>query len=139
MIKLTTSKTKKTKNKIWAMPADADAIPPNPNTPAMIATIKKTIAQPSMMKLPFVGYRCPWIRPIADSSVAGNVQDDCYRPTRLVQLPNADIDPPVLGLADTVTRLDFGIGLAFGRNVDVCGRNASGDQSRLHRLRASHR
>jgi len=39
IIKITT----KTKNKIFAMPVAAPAIPPNPNTPAIIATIRKII------------------------------------------------------------------------------------------------
>ena len=38
IIKITT----KTKNKIFAMPVTAPAIPPNPNTPAIIAMIRKT-------------------------------------------------------------------------------------------------
>jgi hypothetical protein len=45
------SSTRKTKNKIFAIPADAPAMPPNPMAPATRATIKKTKAQYSMVCL----------------------------------------------------------------------------------------
>lgn len=41
-------RAKNTKNKICAIPAEAEAIPPKPNTPATIATIKNVSAHPSM-------------------------------------------------------------------------------------------
>ena len=49
----TKSRTRKTKNKIFAMPADAPAIPPNPKAAATRATIKNTRAQYSMVASPF--------------------------------------------------------------------------------------
>jgi hypothetical protein len=49
----TKSRTRKTKNKIFAMPADAPAIPPNPKAAATSATIKNTRAQYSMVASPF--------------------------------------------------------------------------------------
>lgn len=39
MMRLTTNSTRKMKNRICAMPALAEAIPPNPNMAAMMATI----------------------------------------------------------------------------------------------------
>jgi hypothetical protein len=36
------------KNKTFAIPADAAAIPPNPNTAATSAIIRKVTAQPNM-------------------------------------------------------------------------------------------
>jgi hypothetical protein len=41
------------KNKIFAIPADAPAIPPNPKAAATRATIKNTRAQYSMVASPF--------------------------------------------------------------------------------------
>jgi hypothetical protein len=41
------------KNKIFAIPADAPAIPPKPKAPATRATIKNTRAQYSMVASPF--------------------------------------------------------------------------------------
>jgi hypothetical protein len=41
------------KNKIFAIPADAPAIPPNPKAAATRATIKNTKAQYSMVASPF--------------------------------------------------------------------------------------
>jgi hypothetical protein len=49
----TKSRTRKTKNKIFAIPADAPAIPPNPKAAATSATIKNTRAQYSMVASPF--------------------------------------------------------------------------------------
>jgi hypothetical protein len=43
------------KNSTLAIPADAAAIPPNPNTAATIAMIKNTTAQYNMFSPPF-GY-----------------------------------------------------------------------------------
>jgi hypothetical protein len=43
------SRTRKMKNKIFAIPADAPAIPPNPKAAATRATIKNTRAQYSMV------------------------------------------------------------------------------------------
>jgi len=40
--------TRNMKNKTFAIPADAAAIPPNPNTAATSAIIRKVIAQPNM-------------------------------------------------------------------------------------------
>jgi hypothetical protein len=40
------------KNRILAIPADAAAIPPNPNTAAISAMIKKVMAQPSISSPP---------------------------------------------------------------------------------------
>jgi hypothetical protein len=45
MTRLTTSRTRKMKNKTCAMLADVEAIPPKPNRPAIIATTRKTRAQ----------------------------------------------------------------------------------------------
>lgn len=47
--KETTNKTKNTKNTIFAISADAAAMPPNPNTPAIIATTKNVSAQFNMI------------------------------------------------------------------------------------------
>jgi hypothetical protein len=41
------------KNKIFAIPADAPAIPPNPKAAATRATIKNTKAQYNMIASPF--------------------------------------------------------------------------------------
>jgi hypothetical protein len=41
------------KNKIFAIPADAPAIPPNPKAAATRATIRNTRAQYSMVASPF--------------------------------------------------------------------------------------
>jgi hypothetical protein len=45
--------TRKRKNKTFAIPADAAAMPPNPNTAAITAMIRKVIAQPNIMFTPF--------------------------------------------------------------------------------------
>jgi hypothetical protein len=47
-IKKSTHITRNIKNKTFAIPADAAAIPPNPNTAATSAIIRKVIAQPNM-------------------------------------------------------------------------------------------
>lgn len=47
-IRLTIAKTKKTKNKIFAMPTALVATKPNPNTPATMAIKKKIAAQYNM-------------------------------------------------------------------------------------------
>jgi hypothetical protein len=47
--------TRKRKNKTFAIPADAAAMPPNPNTAAITAMIRKVIAQPNIMFTPFKG------------------------------------------------------------------------------------
>lgn len=52
-IPASTKSTIKTKNNIFAIPAEAAATPPNPNTPAIIATIKNVKAQPNMI-FPFI-------------------------------------------------------------------------------------
>jgi hypothetical protein len=52
MTNVTMKTTRKMKNKTWAIPADADAIPPNPNNPAITATMKNTIAQYNMTHPP---------------------------------------------------------------------------------------
>ena len=44
-IRATTKITRKRKNSIFAMPAEAAATPPKPNTAAMIAVTKNTRAQ----------------------------------------------------------------------------------------------
>src|SRR6476620_7791987 len=49
----TKSRTRKIKNKIFAIPADAPAIPPNPKAAATRATIKNTRAQYSLVASPF--------------------------------------------------------------------------------------
>jgi hypothetical protein len=51
----TKSRTRKMKNKIFAIPADAPAIPPNPKAAATRATIKNTRAQYNMLPLLFRG------------------------------------------------------------------------------------
>jgi hypothetical protein len=50
-IKEIVNSTRNMKNKIFAMPADAAAIPANPKNAATIATIKKNTAQPNMFHL----------------------------------------------------------------------------------------
>lgn len=45
----TTKITRNMKNKIFAIPAAATAIPPNPNAAAIIAMIKNVRAQPNMI------------------------------------------------------------------------------------------
>jgi hypothetical protein len=47
-IKKSTHITRNMKNKTFAIPADAAAIPPNPNTAATSAIIRKVTAQPNM-------------------------------------------------------------------------------------------
>src|SRR6476660_8635152 len=49
----TKSRTRKMKNKILAIPADAPAIPPNPKAAATRATSRNTRAQYSMVASPF--------------------------------------------------------------------------------------
>ncbi len=49
--KLNTKSTKKTKNKILAIPAAPAAIPPKPNIAAMMATIKKITVQRNIVKV----------------------------------------------------------------------------------------
>jgi hypothetical protein len=44
--------TRNRKNKNLAIPADAAAMPPNPNTAAMIAIIRKITAQPNIVSPP---------------------------------------------------------------------------------------
>jgi hypothetical protein len=51
--KKTTQITRKRKNKTFAIPADAAAMPPNPNIAAIIAMIKKVTAQPNIIFTPF--------------------------------------------------------------------------------------
>jgi hypothetical protein len=50
-IKEITNSTRKIKNRIFAIPADAMAMPPNPKTAATSAMIRKTTAQPNMFHL----------------------------------------------------------------------------------------
>jgi hypothetical protein len=45
--------TRNRKNKTFAIPADAAAMPPNPNTAATRAIIKKVTAQPNIVSPPF--------------------------------------------------------------------------------------
>ena len=45
---LITTRTRNRQNTIWAMPADAEAMPPNPNTPAINAITKNAKAILSM-------------------------------------------------------------------------------------------
>jgi len=45
--------TRNIKNKTFAIPADAAAIPPNPNTAAINAIIKKVTAQPNIVLTSF--------------------------------------------------------------------------------------
>jgi len=47
-IKLTTSKIKKTKNRILAMPIEAPTIPVKPKSPAIIAIMRKNTIHPSI-------------------------------------------------------------------------------------------
>jgi hypothetical protein len=44
--------TRNRKNKTFAIPADAAAMPPNPNTAATSAIIKKVTAQPNIVSPP---------------------------------------------------------------------------------------
>jgi hypothetical protein len=44
--------TRNTKNRNFAIPADAAAIPPNPNTAAISAIIRKVTAQPNIVSPP---------------------------------------------------------------------------------------
>jgi hypothetical protein len=52
-IKKITHITRKRKNKSFAIPADARATPPKPNTAAMRAMIRKVIAKPNICSPPF--------------------------------------------------------------------------------------
>jgi hypothetical protein len=45
--------TRNMKNKIFAIPAEAAAMPPNPNTAATSAIIKNVTAQPNIVSPPF--------------------------------------------------------------------------------------
>ena len=45
--------TKNTKNKSFAIPAEAAATPPNPNSAAISAIIRKVTAQPNIFSPPF--------------------------------------------------------------------------------------
>jgi hypothetical protein len=51
-IKKITHITRNTKNKSFAIPADAAAMPPKPNTAAISAMIRKVIAQPNIVSPP---------------------------------------------------------------------------------------
>jgi hypothetical protein len=51
MMRETTKSTRKRKNRTWAMPAEAVAMPPKPNTAAIIATTKKIRAQLSILRV----------------------------------------------------------------------------------------
>jgi hypothetical protein len=51
-IKKITHITRNRKNKTFAIPADAAAMPPNPNTAAISAIIKKVTAQPNIVSPP---------------------------------------------------------------------------------------
>jgi hypothetical protein len=51
-MKKITQITRNRKNKNLAIPADAAAIPPNPNTAATIAIIRKVMAQPNIVSPP---------------------------------------------------------------------------------------
>jgi hypothetical protein len=51
-IKKITHITRNRKNKTFAIPADAAAMPPNPNTAATSAIIKKVTAQPNIVSPP---------------------------------------------------------------------------------------
>jgi hypothetical protein len=51
-IKEITNRTRNIKNRSFAMPADAAAIPPNPKTAATSAMIRKTTAQPNISSPP---------------------------------------------------------------------------------------
>ena len=51
-----TKSTIKMKNKIFAIPAAAPATPPNPKTPAIIATIRNMIVQRNIIKSLMVSY-----------------------------------------------------------------------------------
>lgn len=51
-IKKITHITRNTKNKSFAIPAEAAAMPPNPNTAAISAIIRKVTAQPSIVSPP---------------------------------------------------------------------------------------
>jgi len=44
--------TKNTKNKSFAIPAEAAATPPNPNSAAISAIIRKVTAQPNILSPP---------------------------------------------------------------------------------------
>ena len=52
MIKETINTTKKTKNKILAIPAAAPATPVKPRAPAINAIIRNKMVHPSMMTIP---------------------------------------------------------------------------------------
>lgn len=52
IIRNTTNSTKNKKNKIFAIPTAATAMPPKPKPAAIIAMIKKTIAQLNMIYTP---------------------------------------------------------------------------------------
>ncbi len=51
--KKSTHITRNIKNKTFAIPAEATAIPPNPNTAAISAIIKNVTAQPNIFSPPF--------------------------------------------------------------------------------------
>jgi hypothetical protein len=51
-IKKITHITRNTKNKSFAIPAEAAAMPPNPNSAAINAIIRKVIAQPNIVPPP---------------------------------------------------------------------------------------
>lgn len=50
--------TRNRKNKTFAIPADAAAMPPNPNTAATSAIIKKVTAQPNIVSPPLASESC---------------------------------------------------------------------------------
>ncbi len=63
--------TRNMKNKTFAIPADAAAIPPNPNTAATSAIIRKVTAQPNMFLTSFKGEsNSPLIVRVSDFTVA---------------------------------------------------------------------
>jgi hypothetical protein len=60
-IKKITHITRNTKNNSFAIPAEAAATPPNPNTAAISAIIKKVIAQPNISSPPLAKEWGRWI------------------------------------------------------------------------------
>jgi len=54
--------TRNRKNKTFAIPADAAAMPPNPNTAVISAIIKKVTAQPNIVSPPVAVNRINQLR-----------------------------------------------------------------------------
>lgn len=79
-----TNNTRNIKNRIFAIPAVLAAIPPNPNTPAIIAIMKKIMAQRSIIYFfngenELIGSRKQiQYKKTNDNPIKGNIKKSCH-------------------------------------------------------------